>query len=78
MGCGSCCILSDIPSLKEIYGAAAAFFPVNQSDLLAGKILELLADNGERDRLAKEARELALRFSWGSTVSRELDQIIRR
>ena len=75
MGCGLCCILSDIPSLKEIYGAAAAFFPVNQPDLLAEKIAELLEDDDERSKLAGRARPLALGFSWEVTVSRELDQL---
>jgi glycosyltransferase involved in cell wall biosynthesis len=75
MGCGMCCILSDIPPLKEVYGSAAMFFPVDQPAALARTIGELLVAEDERKMFAKKARQLAEKFSWGDTVKRELAQL---
>lgn len=75
MGCGLCCILSDIRPLREVYGGAAVFCPVDQPSALAEKIRNLLADQNERERLSREARRLAESFSWDDSVKRELAQI---
>jgi glycosyltransferase involved in cell wall biosynthesis len=77
MGCGLCCILSDIPPLREIYGGAAVFFPLDQPVPLAEAIVRMLGADGERTVLGKKARQLALRFSWDDTVRRELGQLAR-
>ncbi|MDA4123971.1 MAG: glycosyltransferase family 4 protein [Thaumarchaeota archaeon] len=77
MGCGLCCLLSDIPPLKEVYGGAAVFFPVDQPSALASKIRELLRAEEERKMFAKKARQLAENFSWENTVKRELVQLSR-
>jgi glycosyltransferase involved in cell wall biosynthesis len=75
MGCGLCCILSDIPSLKEIYGDAAVFSQVEDSNALANTICSLLEAGGERIKLGRKARELAEKFSWEDVVKRELGQL---
>ena len=75
MGCGLCCILSDIPPLREVYGEAAAFVPVDDPSALARKIIEMLGESETRDKLADRARQLALKFSWDDTVRRELAEI---
>ena len=75
MGCGMCCILSDIPPLREVYGGAALFSPVDRPDLLANSICHMLDSQDERRALGIKARSLAETFSWGSTVRRELAQI---
>ena len=71
MGCGLCCILSDIPPLREVYGGAAVFSPVDQPSALAEKIRELLKSEQERELLGERARRLAEKFSWKDTVKRE-------
>jgi glycosyltransferase involved in cell wall biosynthesis len=78
MGCGLCCILSDIPSLKGIYGSAAAFSPLDDTLALSNKILDLLANENERRDLGKSARRLAESFSWDETVRQELLALSRR
>jgi len=78
MGCGLCCILSDIPPLKEVYGSAAAFFPVDHPEALAERVLGLLGADDERKDLGMKAHQLAMRFSWEDTVRRELAQISTR
>jgi len=77
MGCGLCCILSDIPPLKEVYGGAAVFFPVDQPVALAERIRSMLGAEDERKMFSERARQLAERFSWEDTVKCELAQLLR-
>jgi glycosyltransferase involved in cell wall biosynthesis len=78
MGCGLCCILSDIPSLKEVYGSAALFVPVDEPSAFAKRIVELLRGDDERKQFGLKARQLAETFSWEDTVRRELAQLLSR
>ena len=75
MGCGLCCILSDIPSLRGVYGGSAAFVPVDQPDLLAKKISHLLHSEDERAELGGKARLFAGTLSWEDTVRKELSLV---
>jgi glycosyltransferase involved in cell wall biosynthesis len=77
MGCGLCCVLSDIPPLREVYGSAATFVPVDQPSALAEKIEELLGAENERLVLAERARQLSETFSWDASVRQELAQLSR-
>lgn len=60
---GVAMIVSDIEPLREASadGRYAEVFPVKNHEILAGKIIELLADPGRRTRIAEEAREFAQR-----------------
>jgi glycosyltransferase involved in cell wall biosynthesis len=78
MGCGMCCILSNISSLKEVYGNSAVFFPVDQPAALAKEIMKLLESDDERTLFAKRARARAQEFSWEGTVEQELALIFKR
>jgi glycosyltransferase involved in cell wall biosynthesis len=78
MGCGLCCILSDIPSLREVYKDAAVFTPVDDSSALAKAITEMLGATEARERFAVRARQLAEKFSWDDTVRRELAELMKR
>jgi glycosyltransferase involved in cell wall biosynthesis len=78
MGCGLCCILSDIPPLREVYGRAAVFSPVDDSHALAEEISSMLGSDEERKLYGKKARQLAETFSWENTVKRELEEISRQ
>jgi glycosyltransferase involved in cell wall biosynthesis len=75
MACGLCCILSDIPPLREVYGGAAEFVPVDQPRLLARAIVRLLGAEVERADLGKRARRLAEGFSWERAARSELSLI---
>jgi glycosyltransferase involved in cell wall biosynthesis len=75
MGCGLCCILSDIPSLREIYGSAAVLSPVEDPEALADRICDMLGAGDKAKELGRRARELAEKFSWEETVRRELRQL---
>jgi glycosyltransferase involved in cell wall biosynthesis len=77
MGCGLCCLLSDIPPLKEVYGGAAVFCTVEQPQLLAQAIRHLLGAEEERRLYSERARRLAESFSWESTVREEISPVLR-
>jgi glycosyltransferase involved in cell wall biosynthesis len=78
MGCGLCCILSDIPPLREMYGSAASFVPVDQPVALSETIVHLLNADDERADLGRRARRLAESFSWDATARKELDVLLTR
>jgi glycosyltransferase involved in cell wall biosynthesis len=78
MGCGLCCILSDIPPLREMYGSAASFVPVDQPHALSETIVHLLNADDERTDLGRRARRLAESFSWDATARKELDVLLTR
>ena len=76
MGCGLCCILSDIPPLREVYGGAAVFSPLDQPKLLAETIRRLLGAEEERRLFSERARQLAGKFSWEAAVKQEISLIM--
>jgi len=75
MGCGLCCILSDIPPLREVYGSAAVFSPLNQPKPLAETIRRLLDAEEERSLYSERARRLAEKFSWDDAVKQEISLV---
>ncbi|HEX6985692.1 MAG TPA: glycosyltransferase family 4 protein [Planctomycetaceae bacterium] len=60
---GCALVLGDIPSLREVWGDAAAFVPPDDTDSLADTLNRLIADDEARDDLARRGRERAARFS---------------
>jgi len=78
MGCGLCCILSDIPSLRGVYGSAATFVPVDQPDALAKRITQLVHAEDERLELGRKARQFAETLSWETAVREELALLSNR
>jgi glycosyltransferase involved in cell wall biosynthesis len=75
MACGCCCIISDIPSLRENYSEAAVLVPPESPVALGQEIIRLLKDETSRQEMQVRARRHALRFSWEDVVERELSQI---
>ena len=78
MGCGLCCILSDIPPLRETYGEVALFVPPDSPDDLAAAISEAL-DHPERcAEIGARSRRYVQKFDWGAVVEKELTAIKRQ
>jgi glycosyltransferase involved in cell wall biosynthesis len=75
MACGMCCILSDIPPLRENYGESATFVTPEDVGALGTSVLSLLRDNLKMSQLRTKARALAMKFSWDSTVDQEIRAI---
>jgi glycosyltransferase involved in cell wall biosynthesis len=60
---GCALVLGDIPSLREVWGDAAAFVPPDDADALAATLNRLIADEPVRAELASRARERAANFT---------------
>ena len=56
-------VLGDLPSLREVWGDAAAFVPPDDADALVSTLNRLIADPTERAALAEKAGERARRYS---------------
>ena len=74
---GCALVLGDIPSLREVWGDAAAYVPPDDHEALRATLQRLIADPHERHRLAAAARRRALRYSphamaeaWQTTCAR--------
>ena len=77
MGCGICCVLSDLPTLREIYGPAAVMVKGDDPIDWANTVVQLLSDEQRRNEVASKARLHVSRFSWDESASRELEVITR-
>ncbi|MDA4126127.1 MAG: glycosyltransferase family 4 protein [Thaumarchaeota archaeon] len=75
MGCGLCCVLSNIPPLKDVYDDVAIFVPPDRPVELADAVLSVLADDGERVKLGARGRAHVQQFSWEKVVDKESDEI---
>ena len=74
---GCALVLGDLPSLREVWGDAAAYVAPEDHDALRAALQRLIADPGERERLAAAARRRAMAFSpdamadaWQSACAR--------
>jgi len=72
MTCGTPVACSNISSLPEVCGPAAAYFDPERQDSIANTLLHLLQSPNERDRLRRLGLEQAHRFSWRATAERTL------
>ena len=77
MACGLCCIVSDIPALRETYGDVAILVPPNNPGALASKVERMLESDPERLECGARCRQFVQRFDWGSVVAKELNAMIR-
>ncbi len=70
---GCCLILSDIPTLREIWDGAALFVPPNDVTATHKAMQHLITHYMHRQRLRDRAHERALQFSPERTVDGYLD-----
>jgi glycosyltransferase involved in cell wall biosynthesis len=69
---GCALVLGDIPSLREVWGTAAAYVPPDDGDALARAIERLARGPGARARLAAAAEERAKSYSTDAMAARTL------
>lgn len=67
MASGCPAILANSSSLPEVGGDAGAYFPVGDSDALAGVLEDLLGDVRLRSELVARGLERAKHFTWART-----------
>jgi glycosyltransferase involved in cell wall biosynthesis len=75
MASGLCCVLSDIPSLRETYGECAFFVKPDDPEALATTVIELLHDPGKRSSMAEKGLAKMAGYSWTNVVSREISYL---
>jgi glycosyltransferase involved in cell wall biosynthesis len=75
MACGLCCILSDIPSLRELYRDAAVYFPVDDHSVLASMILKYLQNHVLRLQMGECAERSVSKLRWEDVVEKEIFHI---
>lgn len=73
MACGAPVITSRSPALMETVGTAARLVPADDVQALAGALVELLGDEGARERLSSEGLRRAAQFSWEKTAGLTLE-----
>jgi glycosyltransferase involved in cell wall biosynthesis len=66
---GCALVLSDIPTFRELWDGAALFAPPDDPEAFAGLCEALLADPGEAERMGREARARAARYSVESMTA---------
>jgi glycosyltransferase involved in cell wall biosynthesis len=77
MACGTPVVVSDLPVLREVGGAAAYYCPVGDIDAWVNRIVCVAAQCAERGQLASDLRkrliEQASKFSWTTNAARTAD-----
>lgn len=66
-------VLSDLPSLRELWSGAALFVPPRDAHALAGTVNRLAGDAGARIRLGAAARQRASRYSVAAMAAKMMD-----
>jgi glycosyltransferase involved in cell wall biosynthesis len=76
MATGLPCIVSDIPTLREIFGGTALLVDSSDPHTWAEQVLGLLEDKESLEQLSASGRRLATRFRW-QEVGRKEAELIR-
>jgi glycosyltransferase involved in cell wall biosynthesis len=70
---GCALVLGDIPSLREVWGAAATYVAPDDHLALAQAVNSLLDDGGRRHEAARAARRRAARYTAAAMAGRYLE-----
>jgi len=73
MACGVPVATSDISSMPEVAGGAAALFNPREPGEMAARMHDLLAHPAVRERAIRRGLSLAGRYHWTTTAARTLD-----
>ena len=73
MACGAPVIASRIPAIEETVGKAAVLIDPTNVEELAGKIVQLWNDEGQRAQLSEAGPRHAAKFTWQRTARLTLD-----
>jgi glycogen(starch) synthase len=79
--CGCALVLGDIPSLREVWGDAAAFVPPDDRAALRRTLVQLIGDESQRRHMARQAQYRAAAYSlerMGDAYARLYRDVLRR
>jgi glycosyltransferase involved in cell wall biosynthesis len=68
MACGTPVLVSDIETMRELCGEAAAYAPVGNAQAFADQLLRLSQDKSWANQLRELGREKANEYSWAKTA----------
>jgi len=68
MACGLPVVAYDLPLYQEVYPKGMLKSPMGDIDALAGNVLNLLSNEGKRNRLSREAKGMVRDYSWERTA----------
>lgn len=72
MSCGTAVVASNVASIPEVVGDAGLLFDPTSTDELADRLVFLLKNPAERERLIIKGRARAGAFTWDTTVNETL------
>ncbi len=73
MSCGTPVLCSDLPALREVAGAAGAFFESNNTESLAEAILSILMSRDKIESMQKRSLKVSSNFSWSKTAKKTIE-----
>lgn len=67
-------VATDVPGLRDavVDGVTGVLIPLGDCDALAGELIRLIQDRQERERLARNAAERAMQFTWDATAEKTM------
>jgi glycosyltransferase involved in cell wall biosynthesis len=66
MACGTPVLCSDVPAVTEVCGDAAYLVEPDETESIAGGMLDILTQPSFAQRLVKRGHERAVKYSWGA------------
>jgi phosphatidylinositol alpha-mannosyltransferase len=64
MAAGAAVLASDLPAFRDVGGEAIEYFPIGDTDALAGQLLDLLDDEPRRRAMSSRGQHRAEDFDW--------------
>jgi glycosyltransferase involved in cell wall biosynthesis len=73
---GKVVICPDTPGMREVTGGHALLLPESTVPQMSKAISRLATEAEERERMAREAKDFASRFTWQRSAKETLDALI--
>ena len=71
MACGLPMVVSDVGAVRDYVNQESAFIlPAFNARIMAEKIIELLSNHAQRDKISQQARIQSLKFAWPKIIER--------
>ena len=77
MACGLPCVITDLPELVELYGDAATFFRLGDSEDLSQQVVALLQSPSALEGLGEKGKAVVSRYQWSAVAERASSEMLR-
>jgi len=75
MACGLPVVSWNLPVYREVFENHTAQIEENDLDIFSKKVVELLKDDGFREKIGNDGKEFIKKYSWNSVAENELEII---